>query len=158
MAEIIQLDRLGNKIEFLRSRNKDLKVVATNGCFDILHIGHIRSLQKAKSLGDILVVGVNNDISVKKIKGNNRPVNNEKERAEVLAALGCVDIVTIFSEDTAQKFLESFKPDIYVKGAEYNIDNLPEAKLVKGYGGNIVIIPMIPGVSTTKTIERLKKN
>ena len=158
MAEIISFDQLQNKIEFLRSRNKNLKVVATNGCFDILHIGHIRSLQKAKKLGDVLVVGLNSDSSTKKIKGNERPINNENERAEVLAALDCVNIVSIFNENTAEKFLELVKPNIYVKGQEYDIDNLPEATIVKKYGGTIIQIPMIPGISTTKIIESLKKN
>ena len=158
MAEIVTPSQLTHKIEFLRSKNKNLVVVATNGCFDILHIGHIRSLQKAKTLGDILIVGVNNDSSVKRLKGDNRPINNESERTEILAALACIDFITIFSEETAVNFLEQIKPDIYVKGEEYNLDNLPEALLVKKYGGKTVQLPMIPGISTTKVIERLKKN
>lgn len=157
MAEIISLAQLGHKIEFLRSKNKSLKVVATNGCFDILHVGHIRSLQKAKQLGDLLIVGINSDNSVRKLKGNNRPINNENERAEILAALSCVDIVSIFNEDTAESFLEQLKPNIYVKGEEYDIDSLPEAKVVKKHGGKTITIPMIPGYSTTTTIEKLKK-
>lgn len=157
VAEIVPLNQLQHRIEFLRSRNKDLKVVATNGCFDILHIGHIRSLQKAKKLGDILVVGVNSDGSVKKLKGENRPINRENERAEVLAALSCIDFVSIFSEETAEKFLDLFRPDIYVKGGEYDLDNLPEVPLVTKYGGKIIQIPMVPGFSTTDTIEKLKK-
>lgn len=155
MAEIIPLDQLSNRIEFLRSKNKSLKIVATNGCFDILHIGHIRSLQKAKSLGDILVVGLNSDSSVKKLKGKNRPINNEKNRAEILAALSCIDFVSIFNEDTAEKFLEIVKPNIYIKGGEYNEDTLPEAKIVKKYGGEIFFVPMLPNHSTTKIIEKL---
>ncbi|OGI18821.1 MAG: hypothetical protein A3B68_06205 [Candidatus Melainabacteria bacterium RIFCSPHIGHO2_02_FULL_34_12] len=158
MAEIIEINQLGYKIDFLRKRNKDLKIVATNGCFDILHVGHVRSLQKAKSLGDLLVVGINSDASVKQIKGNNRPITSEKDRAEVLAALECVSIVSIFNEETAEKFLEIVKPDIYVKGEEYDIDNLPEAKTMKKLGGKIIQIPMIPGSSTTDIIEKIKKN
>lgn len=157
MAEIVPLNQLKHRIEFLRSKNKDLKVVATNGCFDILHIGHIRSLQKAKKLGDVLVVGINSDSSVKKIKGKNRPIYTESERAEILAALSCVDFVSIFNEETAKEFLELFKPDVYVKGEEYNLDNLPEASIVNKYGGKIIQIPMVPGFSTTNAIERLKK-
>ena len=156
MAEIISFDQLKNRIEFLRSKNKDIKVVATNGCFDILHIGHIRSLQKAKSLGNILVVGLNSDASVKKIKGKDRPINNEKDRAEILAALSCIDFVSIFHEDTAEKFLEVVKPDIYVKGGEYNLDILPEAQVVKKYGGEIFLIPMIPNSSTTQLLEKIE--
>ena len=156
MAEIIPIDQLKNRIEFLRSKNKDIKTVATNGCFDILHIGHIRSLQKAKSLGNILIVGLNSDSSVKKLKGKDRPINNEKNRAEILAALSCVDFVSLFNEDTAEKFLEIVKPDIYVKGGEYNLDILPEAQVVKKYGGEIVLIPMIPNSSTTSLLDKIE--
>ena len=156
MAEIVSIDQLGNRIEFLRSKNKDIKTVATNGCFDILHIGHIRSLQKAKSLGNILIVGLNSDSSVKRLKGKDRPINNEKNRAEILAALSCVDFVSIFNEDTAEKFLEIVKPDIYVKGGEYNLDILPEAQVVKKYGGEIVLIPMIPNSSTTSLLDKIE--
>ena len=158
MAEILPIEHLQNKIEFLRSKTPALKIVATNGCFDILHIGHIRSLQKAKSLGDVLVVGVNSDFSVKKLKGNDRPINSEKNRAEILAALSCVDFVSIFNEETAEKFLEVVKPNIYVKGGEYNIDILPEAKVVKKCGGEIVLVPMIPDFSTTSLLGKIKKN
>ena len=158
MAEIILLDRLNHKIDYLRSKNKNLVIVATNGCFDILHIGHIRSLQKAKTFGDILVVGINSDSSVKKLKGEDRPLNNENNRAEILAALTCVDIVSIFSEPTAEKFLETLKPNIYVKGGEYDLDNLPEAKIVQKYGGKTLTIPMIPEFSTTKLMDKIKKN
>jgi len=155
MTEIVSIEHLQHKIEFLRSKTSDLKIVATNGCFDILHIGHIRSLQKAKSLGDILVVGLNSDASVKKLKGKDRPINNEKDRAEILAALSCIDYVSVFNEDTAEKFLEVVKPNIYVKGGEYNVDILPEAKVVKKYGGEIFLVPMIPDSSTTSIIEKL---
>ena len=155
MAEIIPLDQLNNRIEFLRSKNKNIKIVATNGCFDILHIGHVRSLQKAKSLGDILIVGLNSDSSVKKLKGKDRPINSEKNRAEILTALSCIDFVSIFNEDTAEKFLEIVKPNIYVKGGEYNVDILPEAKIVKKYGGEIILFPMIPGLSTTMIIDKM---
>lgn len=158
MAEIVPIDQLENKVQFLRSKNKDLKIVATNGCFDILHTGHIKSLQKAKSLGDILIIGLNSDASVKKIKGEDRPINNEKDRAEILAALSCIDFVSIFHEDTAEKFLEIVKPDIYVKGGEYSVDILPETKIVKKYGGEIFLVPMIPDSSTTNLIKKIKKN
>lgn len=158
MAEIVPIDQLENKVQFLRSKNKDLKIVATNGCFDILHTGHIKSLQKAKSLGGVLIIGLNSDASVKKIKGEDRPINNEKDRAEILAALSCIDFVSIFHEDTAEKFLEIVKPDIYVKGGEYSVDILPEAKIVKKYGGEIFLVPMIPDSSTTNLIKKIKKN
>ena len=157
MTEIIDIKHLAHKIEFLRSKKKDLVIVATNGCFDILHIGHIRSLQKAKSLGDILAVGLNSDESVKKLKGATRPLNNENYRAEMLAALSCVDIVTIFKEETAEKFLEILKPNIYVKGEGYDLDNLPESKLVKKLGGQVRQIPNVAGYSTTTLIEKIRK-
>ncbi len=156
MAEIVTAQELTNKIGYLRSQKKDLVVVATNGCFDLLHIGHIRSLQKAKSLGDVLVVGINSDSSVKTIKGPNRPINNENHRAEVLAALASVDFVTIFPESTANKFLETLKPNIYVKGSEYNSNDLPEASMINKLGGKIIQIPMVPEASTTNIIERIK--
>ena len=157
MAEIIPIEHLQHKIEFLRSKKPDIKIVATNGCFDILHIGHIRSLQKSKSIGDILVVGLNSDSSVKKLKGKNRPINNEKNRAEILAALSCIDFVSIFNEDTAEKFLEMVKPNTYVKGGEYNVDILPEAQMVKKHGGEIFLVPMIPDSSTTTLLDKIKK-
>lgn len=157
MAEIIPIDHLNHKIAFLRTRNQNLVVVATNGCFDILHIGHVRSLQKAKTMGNILVVGLNSDSSIKKLKSDSRPINNENDRAEILAALDCVDIVSIFEEDTAEKFLEIVKPNVYVKGSEYNLDNLPETLIVQKYGGKAFHIPMVPGFSTTNIIEKLKK-
>lgn len=158
MGEIIPLNQIKHTIEFLRSKNKDLVVVATNGCFDILHIGHVRFLQKAKSHGGILIVGLNSDLSVKKIKGENRPINNEKERAEIIAALSSVDFITIFSEENALNFIKEVNPNIYVKGDEYNSDNLPEANQVKAIGGKVILIPMIPNASTTRLIESLKKN
>lgn len=157
MSEKILADRLKDKIEFLRRQNKDLKVIATNGCFDILHIGHVRSLQKAKSLGNFLVVGINSDASVKKLKGDDRPINNEDDRAEVLASLSCVDIVTIFNDQTAENFLSQVKPDIYVKGGEYDLDKLAEAILVRKLGGQAIAIPMVQGSSTTTLIEKIKK-
>lgn len=157
MAEVFSLNQLQYKINFLRSKNKNLVVVVTNGCFDILHVGHIRYLQKAKQLGDILVVGINSDASVKKIKESNRPINSQNERAETIAALSCVDFVSIFNEETAEELLSLVKPNIYAKGGDYNEANLPEAQLVKNIGGEIVIIPYIPGYSTTETIKKLKK-
>jgi len=157
MGEIIPINQLSHRIEFLRSKNKDLVVVATNGCFDILHIGHVRFLQKAKSYGDILAVGLNSDSSIKKIKDKSRPINNENERAEILAALSSVDIVSIFNEENALNFLKEVNPNIYVKGDEYNLDNLQEAKQVKATGGKTILVPMIPNASTTRLIEKLKE-
>lgn len=157
MAEIVSSLELKNKIAFLRSKNKNLVIVATNGCFDILHVGHVRSLQKAKKLGDILVVGVNSDASVKKLKGKGRPINTENARLEVLAALEVVDFVSIFNEETAEKFLEILRPDIYVKGEDYDLNEIPEAKMVKNYGGKVIQIPLVQDYSTTSLISKIKK-
>ena len=104
------------------------------------------------------MVGLNSDLSVKKLKGKNRPINNEKNRAEILAALSCIDFVSIFNEDTAEKFLEMVKPNTYVKGGEYNVDILPEAQMVKKHGGEIFLVPMIPDSSTTTLLDKIKKN
>jgi rfaE bifunctional protein nucleotidyltransferase chain/domain len=141
-------------------------VVFTNGCFDLLHLGHTRYLQAARALGDRLVVGVNSDASTRQLKGPGRPLVPEEERAEVLAALECVDYVTIFEEPTAVALVETLRPDIYVKGGDYATDaadqhpaidytKLPEAAPVLAYGGQVRLIPYLPGHSTTALIERI---
>lgn len=132
------------------------KIVFTNGCFDILHVGHVRYLTKAKSFGDILIVGLNSDSSVKALKGDNRPINNEKDRAEVLLGLKAVDYVTIFGERTAENLVAQIQPDIYVKGADYTIDKIPEAKIVQSYGGRVELVQFVAGHSTTQILRRLK--
>ena len=132
-------------------------VVFTNGCFDILHAGHVRYLNAAKSLGDILVVGLNSDESVRRLKGEGRPVNPAADRAEVLAGLRAVDHVIVFGEATAEELVRQLKPDIYVKGGDYSLDSLPEAKIVAGYGGETVLIPLVEGRSTTNVIRRLQQ-
>ena len=134
-------------------RNKK-KVVFTNGCFDIIHSGHIALLEKAKSLGDILIVGLNSDSSVKKLKGNNRPINTQKDRAKVLSALEAVDKVIIFKEDTPFEILKSIKPDILVKGADYSRAKIVGAEIAK----KTVRIKLVKGKSTTSTIKKLKKS
>jgi D-beta-D-heptose 7-phosphate kinase/D-beta-D-heptose 1-phosphate adenosyltransferase len=131
------------------------KTVFTNGCFDLLHVGHVRYLQAARQLGDRLVVGLNSDASVQMLKGPTRPLVSEDERAEVLAALSCVDYVTIFGEKTADKLLALLRPEIYAKGGDYTPENLPEALTVRAYGGKISIIPFVPGRSTTNLVNRI---
>ena len=131
-------------------------VVWTNGCFDLLHVGHIRNLQAARQLGDLLVVGLNSDDSVRRIKGPARPIVPERERAEMLAALACVDYVVIFNESTPETSLARLKPDIHCKGADYAPPNgkpIPEAPLVESYGGRIAFIPLIQGTSTTDLVR-----
>lgn len=149
-----------NKINDIVSKLKieGKKVVFTNGCFDILHAGHVRYLNAAKALGDSLVLGLNSDISVKKLKGESRPINNEIDRAEVLSALKAVDYVVIFDEETAENIADEVKPDIYAKGGDYSIETLPEAKVVAKHGGKTVLIPLVEGKSSTNIINKCKEN
>ena len=115
-------------------------VVFANGCFDLLHVGHIRYLEAARALGDVLVLGLNGDKSVRELKGPGRPLMNQQERAEILAALGCVDYLVIFDEPTAKKVLETLKPDIHAKGTDYTRESVPERETVLSYGGSIAIV------------------
>ncbi len=144
-------------------------MIFTNGCFDLLHLGHVRYLQAARALGDLLVVGVNSDASTRALKGAGRPLVPQEDRAEVLAALACVDYVTIFEEVTAVALVEALRPDVYVKGGDYAAPNaasqpdaihyarLPEAAPVLAYGGQVRLIPYLPGHSTTALIERIRQ-
>ena len=132
------------------------RIVFTNGCFDILHTGHVHYLKAARSLGDCLAVGLNSDVSVRRLKGPERPVNAEADRAEVLDALFAVDYVTIFDEPTAEDLIARIRPDVYVKGGDYTLDTLPEAKIVQQYGGRVAFVDLVPGRSTTKVIEKLR--
>lgn len=131
------------------------RIVFTNGCFDILHAGHVDLLRQARALGTLLVVGANSDASVRRLKGESRPVNSEDARAFVLAALGSVDAVYIFEEDTPDATIETVRPHIHVKGGDYRADELPEAEVVRKHGGEIVIVPLREGFSTTGTIEKM---
>jgi rfaE bifunctional protein nucleotidyltransferase chain/domain len=132
-------------------------VVWTNGCFDLLHVGHIRSFRDAKALGDILVVGINSDASVRSVKGASRPIVNQADRAELIAALEMVDYVTVFDESTPVEALSRLSPDIHCKGAEYanGARPVPERETVLGYGGQIRFLPFHPGRSTTDLIDRI---
>lgn len=132
------------------------RVVFTNGCFDILHVGHIRYLQEAAKLGDVLIVGLNSDASVKRLKGPERPVNGEKDRAELLCALGFVDHVVIFEEDTPYALIEKLQPDVLVKGGDYRPEEVVGKDLVEANGGRLVLLPFVEGHSTTNIIEKLK--
>jgi rfaE bifunctional protein nucleotidyltransferase chain/domain len=133
------------------------KVVFTNGCFDLLHIGHVRYLEEAKSLGDILVVAVNSDRSTTRLKGRPRPINKEDERAEILAALACVDYVTIFDEPDPHRIISVLRPDVLVKGGDWTRDTTVGREIVEAEGGEVVIIPHIRGASTTGLIDRIQK-
>ncbi len=139
-----------------RLRAEGKQIVFTNGCFDILHAGHVRYLAAARAQGDLLIVGLNSDASVRRLKGPSRPVNPEEDRAEVLGALRAVDAVTIFDEPTAAELIALVKPQVYVKGGDYTLDTLPEAKIVQQYGGRVAFIDLVAGRSTTHIIEKIK--
>ena len=141
----------------LKSKSCNKKVVFTNGCFDILHTGHISLFEQAKSKGDILIVGLNSDDSIRRLKGNSRPINNEFERAKLLSALESVDAVVIFEEDTPIKLIEDILPDVLVKGADYTLDNVVGADVVIENGGKVVLVPSVPEKSTTGIIEKVKQ-
>jgi len=132
------------------------KVVFTNGCFDILHAGHVRYLKKARSFGDCLVLGLNSDASVRRIKGPTRPINCQEDRAEVADALACVDYVVIFDEPTAEALITKVHPDVYVKGGDYTLETLPEGQIVKSYGGEVELVTLVEGRSTTNIIKKIQ--
>ncbi len=152
--KIASQKELKAKIESWQSQGE--KVVFSNGCFDILHLGHIDYLEQASQLGDRLVIGLNSDQSVQELKGPSRPVNSEEARARILAALGFVDGITIFSEETPQELIDLLLPDILVKGADYNIENIVGAKTVLANGGEVKTIELVEGYSTTNIIKNLK--
>ncbi len=135
------------------------RIVFTNGCFDLLHVGHVRYLAAAKQLGDILVVGLNSDASVRLLKGPDRPINPESDRAEILAALTVVDHVVIFQEMRVTRLISSLQPDLYVKGGDYSVDSLDQGEVdaVRSVGAEIKIVPLVPGRSTTQLIEAIHK-
>ena len=136
---------------------KGKKIVFTNGCFDILHIGHVKYLKKARSLGDVLVVGLNSDSSVRAIKGKGRPINTERNRAEVLAGLYFVDYITIFGDATPETLIKKLKPDVLVKGADWKVRDIVGADFVKSTGGRVARIPFVDGHSTTSLIQKMRR-
>jgi D-beta-D-heptose 7-phosphate kinase/D-beta-D-heptose 1-phosphate adenosyltransferase len=139
-----------------RCRHDQRRVVFTNGVFDLLHPGHLRYLRQARALGDVLVVGVNSDRSVRAIKGRGRPIMPESERAEILDALDCVDAVVIFDEDTPHEVIAGLRPDVLVKGADWAEDAIVGRDIVEGHGGRVVRIAIEPGHSTTAIVERIR--
>jgi rfaE bifunctional protein nucleotidyltransferase chain/domain len=130
-------------------------VVLTNGCFDVLHVGHVRYLEEARQQGDLLLVGLNDDQSTRLVKGPGRPYVPQEDRAEILAALRCVDGVIFFSESTAEQLVKSLKPDVYVKGGNYRIDELPEARIVAEYGGRLYLTAHVPDRSTSSLVSTI---
>lgn len=145
----------------LRERLEQLRagrtVVFTNGCFDLLHSGHVSYLSRARDLGDCLVLALNTDASVRRLKGDGRPMNRAEDRALVLAALACVDFLCFFPEDTPEETIRLLRPDIHCKGGDYRPEDLPERGAVEAGGGRIVVLPFIPGYSTTSLVERIRK-
>ena len=155
--KVVEIEQAAQRANELRAAGK--KLVATNGCFDLLHLGHVRYLEAARARGDILIVGVNGDQSVRQLKGPGRPLNDERTRAEVLAALECVDVVTIFPEVRATRFIEAVRPAIYVKGGDYSSESLntEESAALGKIGAQIEIVPLIKGYSTSRLVEQLRE-
>jgi len=155
--KIIEWNDLASWREALRAAGR--KLVVTNGCFDVLHLGHVSYLENARNLGDALLVGVTGDDSVRDLKGPGRPVNDEADRAAILAALESVDGVCVFKERQATNFLSRVRPDIYVKGGDYTVETLDqdERRAVEQAGGRIVIVPLVPGKSTTALLEKISR-
>ena len=155
MNKILERNDLKDKLEELRKKGK--KIAFTNGCFDILHVGHVRYLREAKKTADVLVLALNSDSSARSIKGEKRPLMNEKERAEILAALECIDFVTIFQELTPLELINYLKPDILIKGGDWPEEKVVGREEIKKWGGRVAIIPEVEGKSTTNIVEKIKK-
>lgn len=152
-GKIVSVEKMGALRKELASAGKT--VVMTNGCFDLLHVGHLRCLKEAREQGDMLIVGLNDDRSTRRVKGRGQPFVPQEDRAELLAALECVDYVVMFSEPTAERLVRALKPDIYVKGGDYLAEELPEAKVVAEYGGKIYLAPLTPGRSTSDLVSAI---
>ena len=153
---ILEWDDLKKLVSQAKSTGKT--VVFTNGCFDLIHGGHIEFLQKAKSLGDILVVGLNSDSSVRSLKGKERPIKSQEERANILSALKYVDYISIFYEDTPEDLIREVRPDILVKGNDYSIAEVAGREIVEGYGAHVQLIPVVKGLSTTNIVKKILGN
>ncbi len=153
MGQVLRRENVAKFVENLHRSGKT--VVVTNGCFDILHVGHVRYLQKTKTFADYLIVLLNSDKSVRAIKGENRPINNENDRAEILCALSCVDYVVMFDETSPRNLLDEIKPDVYTKGADYTMETLPEADIMRKNGTRVEFIEFVEGKSTTGIINKV---
>lgn len=153
MGQLIKRENIRSFVEKLQAGGKT--VVVTNGCFDILHVGHVRYLQKTKSYADYLIVLLNSDKSVKAIKGESRPINTELNRAEILCALSCVDFVVLFDENSPADLIDEIKPDVYTKGADYTMETLPEADIMRKNNIRVEFISFVEGQSTTNLINKI---
>jgi len=154
MEKILPQEDLLKIVQKLREKGK--KIVFTNGCFDLIHVGHVRYLRAARQLGDVLIIGLNSDASIKRIKGAKRPIVPQAERAEILAAMEFVDYITIFDEDTPFTLITQVKPDVLVKGGDWAIEEIVGGDFVIARGGRVVALPFTAGKSTTGIIERIK--
>ena len=152
-SKIKSLQNLRSLAKKLKRQGK--KTVFTNGCFDILHYGHVDYLRRAKRCGDVLIVGLNTDKSVRRIKGKGRPFNRQRDRAEILSELACVDCVTFFGTSTPLSLIRKIKPDVLVKGADWELKDITGRGFVESYGGRVVRIPLVPGRSTSKTLRKM---
>ncbi len=155
-ARILDRDALRERVS--AQRRKGARIVLANGCFDVLHAGHVRYLQGAKALGDLLVVGINADSQVAVVKGAGRPVMGERERAEIVASLESVDLVTIFDEPTVENLLLALKPDVHAKGTDYTEETVPEREVVRSYGGRVAIVGDPKNHSTSEILDRISAN
>ncbi|MBI4444369.1 MAG: D-glycero-beta-D-manno-heptose 1-phosphate adenylyltransferase [Acidobacteria bacterium] len=154
-SKLFSIQEVRQKIEELRRHGK--KIVFANGCFDLLHVGHVRYLEGAGALGDILVVGLNSDHSVRTLKGEGRPVLSEADRAEILSALECVDLVVLFNQTTVDELLQILRPDVHAKGTDYTEETVPERETVRSYGGCVKIVGDLKAHSTREFLERIRK-
>ena len=154
MGELVKQENIREIVKRIQDSGKT--VVTTNGCFDILHVGHVRYLTETKKFADFSIILLNSDKSVRLIKGKGRPINNENDRSEILCALTCVDYVVLFDENSPKDLLDEIKPDIHTKGADYSVETLPEADVILKNGGRIEFISFVEGKSTTNTIEKMK--
>lgn len=155
MEKVKNFTQIAEIVNELKRKGK--KIVFTNGCFDILHSGHIKLLKKAKELGDVLILGINKDKSIKKLKGKGRPIMNEKQRIEIISAIEFVDYVVPFGQPTPEKLIKRIKPDIIVKGGDYKKNEVIGKDIVEKYGGKVYIFPLVKNISTTKIIKKIKK-
>ena len=153
-SKVLSLTKLQEQLNVVREGKK---VVFTNGCFDVIHRGHVSYLAQARDLGDLLVLGLNSDSSVRRLKGPTRPVNDEESRALVLASLECVDYVVLFEEDTPYQLIQTVQPDILVKGGDYQLNEIVGYDIVKARGGEVLTLPFVDGFSSTSIINRLKQ-
>lgn len=151
--KVVVFSKLRTVVSKLKAKNK--KIVFTNGCFDLIHAGHVKYLEKAKSFGDILIVGINSDSSMKKIKGSKRPIIAQGDRAGIIAGLESVDYVSIFDETTPLRLIKAVKPDVLVKGADWDLTKMVGADYIKSYGGNAISIPLVKGRSTSHIIRKI---